>query len=414
MVAARFRFAFVVGAVVACPLLAHCGGERSFFVLMPQRLPPDTSLPDTSTMDVDLVDLDADGDLDIFVAEGTGSQEGRQNRLLINDGTGYFSDESEQRLPPGMGNSSRSDEGDVDGDGDIDIVVANLGPEQLLLNDGEGFFTDVSAEQLPPPPLADISAEARFVDVDGDGDLDILVANENPFTPTPFGGGQNRLWINDGAGWFTDETEGRLPAATDQTGALVAGDLDGDGDADIVVLDRGQDRVLINDGTGRFQDETAARLPVTDDSTRGGELADLDGDGDLDLLVANSRGEEPAVYLNDGVGDFSQSVFSTSDYRHERLTSVAVGDVDGDGDVDAVFGDAGGWVSAHGFLGGQNLYFENDGRGLFLDRTRETLPEIADPTTDVELGDVDGDGDLDLVVGNSGAAEGLLILEPWP
>jgi hypothetical protein len=102
----------------------------------------------------------------------------------------------------------------------MDAIVANLGPEQLLINNGLGAFADGSA-QLPPPPsfLQDITADARLTDVDGDKDLDILLSNENPFNPSPTGGGQNRILINDGTGVFSDQTAARLPAATDQTGA---------------------------------------------------------------------------------------------------------------------------------------------------------------------------------------------------
>lgn len=412
----RAKLGVFTFAVVAFPALAQGNGQSFTFVAEPDRLPVDTSLPDTSSIDVDLVDIDADGDLDLFVAEGTAGPAGRPNRLLVNDGDGFFSDESATRLPPAVGNSSRSDAGDVDGDGDLDIIVANLGPEQLLLNDGNGFFSDASATQLPAPPpfFAGISAEARFADVDGDGDLDVLVANENPFSPAPLGGGQDRIYINDGAGVFTDETAARLPAITDQTGGFATGDIDDDGDVDVIVLNRGQDRVFVNDGDGFFTEETASRIPVVDDASRAGELADLDGDGDLDLLIANSRGQAPAYYTNDGEGVFTQEVFTHSKVTYETLTSVDLEDVDGDGDLDALFGNAGTFLSGHGFLGGQNLYFMNNGQGLFIDRTKHVLPKLADPTTDAEFGDVDGDGDLDIVVGNSGALESVLIQDDHP
>lgn len=94
--------------------------------------------------------------------------------------------------------------------------------------------------------------------------------------------------------------------------------------------------------------------------------------------------------------------------------SGALGDLDGDGDLDALFGNAGTFLSGHGFLGGQNLYFMNNGQGLFIDRTKHVLPEVLDPTTDAEFGDVDGDGLLDIVVGNSGALERVLIQSDHP
>ena len=291
----------VVVALLTAPAWAHRDGSRGdgspfFFREEPERLPPDG----TSTTDVDLLDVDNDRDLDLFIAEGTDSPAPRPNRLLINDGEGVFTDETATRLPPAVANSTKADFGDLDGDGDLDAIVANLGPEQLLINDGNGVFADASATNLPPsPPLfEDITADARLADVDGDRDLDVLLSNENPFNPSPAGGAQNRLLINDGFGVFTDETAARLPVDTDQTAAMLPGDVDRDRDLDIVVLNRGQERVLINDGDGFFTDETAARLPVSADSSRGGALADLDRDRDLDLVIANSRNEPVALYFN--------------------------------------------------------------------------------------------------------------------
>jgi hypothetical protein len=384
---------------------AHGAGHpgRFWYVEEPGRLPPDASLPGTSTTDVDLVDVDGDGDLDLFVAEGTGSTELRQNRLLVNDGDGMFADETASRLPALPANSSKADFADLDGDGDLDGVVATVFGEMLLVNDGQGVFRN-APERLPPPlPFpADISADVRCADVDGDGDPDILVSNENPFNPLPTGGAQDRIWINDGTGAFTDETALRLPVDSDQTAALLPGDVDGDGDLDLVKINRGQELVLINGGQGVFADGTAARFPVVDDSSRGAELADLDGDGDLDLVVGNSRGQPVALYFNDGQGVFQTEDFGMTPLPDETDSGLAAADLDGDGDLDVYLPNAGAFVSGHGFLGGPDRYFRNDGRGRFAERTRRHFAPPSDPSTDAELGDIDGDGDLDLVVANSG------------
>ena len=398
---AVFTFAF--------PLGAQQPRQSFFFLEESARLPPDTSAPGTSSTDVDLVDVDADGDLDLFVAEGTDSAAARPNRLMLNDGAGVFADVSGTHLPPAVANSTKADFGDVDGDGDLDAIVANLGPEQLLLNSGDGVFTDRS-EQLPPPPglLQDITADARFADVDADGDPDILLSNENPFDPSPTGGGQNRILINTN-GFFSDETSVRLPMATDQTGAMLPGDIDSDGDLDIVVLNRGQDFVLINDGAGVFTNSTAARFPATTDSSRGGALADLDGDGDLDLVVANSRNEPIALYRNLR-GVFKAVEFGTIPEEGETNTGLEVVDLDQDGTLDVYVPNAGPFTAGHGFAGGPDHYYRNGGDADFRDRTKKHFPDIFDPTTDAAFGDIDGDGDLDLVVGNSGANGGERVL----
>jgi hypothetical protein len=373
------------------------------FVEEPSRLPPDASLPGTSTTDVDLVDVDGDGDLDLFVAEGTDSTALRQNRLLVNDGGGVFADETAARLPALPANSSKADFADLDGDGDLDGVVATVFGELLLLNDGQGVFSNAPGRIPPALPFpADITADVRCADVDGDGDADILVSNENPFNPLPTGGSQDRLWINDGTGTFADETAVRLPADSDQTAALLPGDIDGDGDLDLIKLNRGQELVLVNDGQGVFADETAARFPLIDDSSRGGALADLDGDGDLDLAVGNSRGQPVALYFNDGDGLFRAGSFGMQPLPDETDAGLVAADVDGDGDLDVYLPNAGAFVAGHGFLGGPDRYFRNDGRGRFRERTRQHFTPPSDPSTDAEFGDIDGDGDLDLVVANSG------------
>jgi hypothetical protein len=373
------------------------------FLEEPSRLPPAASPPGTSTTDVDLVDVDGDGDLDLFVAEGTDSTALRQNRLLINDGAGLFADQTAARLPALLANSSKADFADLDGDGDLDAVVATVFGELLLVNDGQGVFSS-APEKLPPalPFPADITADVRCADVDADGDADILVSNENPFNPLPSGGAQDRLWINDGAGSFADQTAQRLPVDSDQTAALLPGDIDGDGDLDLLKLNRGQELVLVNDGRGFFSDQTAARFPASDDSSRGGALADLDGDGDLDLAVGNSRGQPVALYLNDGAGVFQAGSFGMEPLPDETDAGLVAADVDGDGDLDVYLPNAGSFVSGHGFLGGPDRYFRNDGRGQFQERTRRHFAPPSDPSTDAEFGDLDGDGDLDLVVANSG------------
>jgi FG-GAP-like repeat len=404
----RFRLAALLLAVGSTLVLA--AGQGFHLVEESQRLGPDVSPPGTSSTDVNLVDIDGDGDLDLYLAEGTDSLAGRPDRLLINDGQANFTDESATRLPPPNNqNSTVADFGDVDGDGDLDALVAGVLGEDLLINDGAGAFTLANGQipapiVIPPQGKFDITAHVLLADVDGDGDLDALLSNENPFNPSPTGGDQNRLWINNGAGVFTDETAARLPARNDQTGAIVAGDIDDDGDLDLVVLDRGQDFVLINvDGLGHFVDQTTSRFPATSDTSRGGGLADLDGDGDLDLLVGNSRGEAVAYYRNNGAGVFTAASFGHVPGANETVAGIVLVDLDGDGDDDVYLPNAGAFQTGHGFVGGPDRYFRNNGQGKFQERTSKhfgTPP--SDPTTAAGFGDLDGDGDLDLITAASG------------
>jgi FG-GAP-like repeat len=403
----RFRLPALL--LILGSTLALAAGQGFHFVEESARLEPDASAPGTSSTDVNLVDVDGDGDLDLYLAEGTDSLAGRPDRLLLNDGHAHFTDVSATRLPaPNNQNSTVADFGDVDGDGDLDALVAGVLGEDLLINDGTGTFSLANGQLpapivIPPQGKFDITAHVLLADVDGDGDLDALLSNENPFNPSPTGGDQNRLWINDGAGVFTDDTAARLPARSDQTGAIVAGDIDDDGDLDLVVLNRGQDFVLVNvDGLGHYVDQTATRFPTTTDTSRGGALADLDGDGDLDLLVGNSRGE-PVAYYRNSCGVFTAAAFGHVPSANETVAGIVVVDLDRDGDDDVYLPNAGAFQTGHGFLGGPDRYFRNNGQGKFQERTSKhfgTPP--SDPTTAAGFGDLDGDGDLDLVTAGSG------------
>ena len=418
---ALFRVSLVVAAACTAALalcLAPASAQPSerarrdsaLFAEESSRLPASLANEPagTSSTGVSLADIDRDGDLDIFLAEGTASLEGRPNILLVNDGRGFFTDESSARLPSApVLNSTKGAFADFDRDGDVDLVIANVGPEQLLLNDGHGHFSDASS-QLPPPPdiFSDISSDVQVADLNGDQCVDILVANENPFDPSADHGAQNRLWINDCHGRFTDDTAARLPAVTDQTGLMLTGDLDCDGDLDIVVLNRGQELVWINRGRGFFVDGTRDRFPVTTDSTRSGALADLNGDGSLDLVVSNSRGEVPRLYFNSGSGFFHEEPIPYVEADGETDTALALVDLDGDRFPDVYIGNAGRFDGGHGFEGGPDHFFENHhGRLREATAAHATFPMDQD-TTAAAFGDLDGDGDDDLVV--AGTGDGVL------
>ena len=166
--------------------------------------------PTDYTNQLTIGDIDADGDLDLIFANGGnfGSPGAPQvQRVYINDATGVFTDESAARL--GFSGLCRGVElGDIDDDGDLDLIFAqdfNRLPH-LFTNNGNGFFTDVTAAQLPNITLS--SSRAQFGDVDNDGDLDIYITSGST---NRFGCGQYRLYFNDGSGFFTDVTATHLP-----------------------------------------------------------------------------------------------------------------------------------------------------------------------------------------------------------
>ena len=368
-------------------------GNGNFTVATASRLPADRDY----TYSVALADVDGDNDLDLL-AGNIFFESGSQNRLYLNDGNGFYSDATAARLPAIADNTAALAVGDLDGDGDVDVVVGNRaspsgGQNRLLLNDGNGFYSDASIRM---PGDRDITQAVALGDVDGDGDLDIACGNG--YTQGYYVGKRNRLYLNDGAANFVDATAPHLPADGDRTSSLVLGDVDGDGDLDLITGNSGQwyvaageqNRLYLNDGSGRFTDATTGRMPIATNKTYAIALGDLDGDGDLDLVLGN--GGQNRLLRNDGSGVFTDDTAGRMPSASDATGALAIGDVDGDGDLDLVVGNS-------GTLGGQDRLYLNDGSGYFTDHSTN-LPAAPDNTNAAALQDLDSDGDLDLVIGN--------------
>ncbi len=208
-------------------------------------------------------------------------------------------------------------------------------------------------------------------DLDGDGDLDLIAGNS---------GQTNLCWKNAGDNLFIQSFETSSP---DDTYGVNPGDFDGDGDLDLFLTNwEGSSHILTNDGQGGFE---KGQLLMTDEGLSrgwGADIGDLDGDGDLDLWMA---GDQNYVYINDGSGEFA---LSETSYHSADSVGVALGDLDNDGDLDAFVAN---------YVGGANFVFLNRGNGIFTD-SGQRLGDF--PSNDVALGDLDGDGDLDAFVAN--------------
>ncbi|MCC6781847.1 MAG: VCBS repeat-containing protein [Planctomycetes bacterium] len=289
--------------------------------------------------------------------------------------------------------------GDFDRDGDPDVLIGPLSgmPPRLLLNDGNGSFTEVTNTHMPSL-LTNIVSQGTIVDLDGDGDLDFAGANYASAQWQPL-----TLLANDGMGRFTDvsSTSGITLQSFPRSGcaSVVSGDFDGDGDADLVASGSVGSRtnqscyLLRNDGLGSFTFDAGA-FPMDNGMRKdeAGDLscADLDRDGDLDLV---SPGFAPgmALWLNDGTGRFSDA---TTTNLHPApsgyvFRTVALGDVDRDGDLDL--------AASRCCVLDVPFLFLNDGRGQFLDVSATQMPLNADGGDSLQFADFDDDGDLDLL-----------------
>jgi len=283
-------------------------------------------------------------------------------------------------LPTGLaGPCMDAAAGDADGDGDLDLALAmEFQPNILLLNDGAGVFTNASAEL---PRAAHDSEDVAFADFDGDGDLDLVLVSEDDRT--------DELYLNDGSGRFTDASD-RL-ATDDVSNALVVLDLNDDGAPDLLTGNIGPDRVLINDGQGNFRDETASRWPQGGESrTQDLELADVDGDGDADVVVGNEGQNE--LFLNDG-GRLVDATAGRLPVREDETREIKAADVDDDGDLDLVVANVR-FVLEHS---PQDYLLLNDGTGVFTHAVPEALPESGRNNFTIQVADLDRDGDVDVL-----------------
>lgn len=313
-----------------------------YFTVTSEQLPEPGAK--RASMDVIAVDLDRDGDLDIVLAN-----EFQANTILINDGKGNFTDESEKRLPQVIHDSEDVVAKDFDGDGFVDLIFCSEDDKvhEFYLNDGKGYFRpapyqfpnseanaviseDVNRDGKPDvifgnngqnqifinlgkgnfeldqnrlPAINKVTQDLAFVDIDKDGDLDLIEANEDG----------NVLYLNNGKGFFTDITGANLFSDINMESRKIAfADVDNDGDFDLFFANvnfkgdkNPQNRLFINNGKGKFTDETSKRLPEDQDHSIDAVFVDIDGDKDLDIVVANVFGGKVKVYLNDGKGNFT-------------------------------------------------------------------------------------------------------------
>jgi hypothetical protein len=322
------------------------------------------------TSSVALGDVDKDGDLDLICGNAS------QSTTLYENIGGIFS--SMPIWSSGQMNTTWSVAlGDVDGDGDLDLVCGNSDGGTTLYENTGGSF---ALMPIWSSSQGNSTTSVTLGDVDGDGDLDLVCGNHRESTT---------LYENIGGTFSSMPIWSSGPS--NRTTSVALGDVDGDGDLDLVCGNSGESSTLY-ENTG----STFSSMPIWSsgqtNATWSVALGDVDGDGDLDLACGNS-GENSTLYENTGGTFSSMPIWSSG--QADATTSVALGDVDGDGDLDLVCGNYG---------GSHALYANIDGA---LTSAPVWSSSTQNPTFGIALGDVEGDGDLDLVCGNYGQSATL-------
>jgi hypothetical protein len=332
--------------------------------------------------------------------------------------------------------------GDVDGDGWQDLYLTNYGANELWRNQGDGTFLDVTEASGSGDPLW--STSASFVDLDADGDLDLYVANYVAFDvranprcfatssrrdycgPSGFPGQPDRLYRNLGDGRFEEVAARLLHGAVPQPGlGVLAADLTGDGRLDLYVTNDGEPNNLwVQREDATFVDEgllagVAVNREGRAEASMGVDAADFDGDGDEDLFVTHLSGETNTLYVNLGGGLFEDRT------REAGLASASLPytgfgtgwiDVDNDGRLDLLILNGAVRILEEQAAAGdryplkqRNLLFLNTG-AAFVDagpRSGEAFGRL-EVSRGAAFGDVDSDGDVDVLQLNSAGACRLL------
>jgi hypothetical protein len=416
-------------------------------------------LPEIMGAGCALIDYDTDGDLDVLLVQG-GPLDGASRaaaagpRLFRNDLSPRANAAQGLRFTDVTGRAGLATGdygmgvavGDYDNDGDPDLYITNYGPNRLYRNKGDGTFVDVTKEAGEGLDDPRWSTSASFADYDGDGDLDLFVANYVDFTvagakvcsdptgirdycgPLQFRPVPDRLFRNNGDGTFSDvsETSGIMKADGPGLG-VAAADFNGDGRIDFYVANDGMaNQLWINRGNGTFTDEALlAGVALTADGgpegSMGVAVGDPDNDGDLDIFVTNITRETHAFYRNLGSGRFEDARIAAG---LGPATAPFTGfgtdwfDYDNDGWLDLFV--ANGSVTIIEALRGepfpfrqQNQLFRNLADGRFHDVTRAAGPAL-EPLgvgRGVAFGDIDNDGDVDVLATNNGGPVRLLLNE---
>jgi len=406
---------------------------------------------DSSTGGVAVFDYDNDGDVDLFIVNGSrlgGFPPGEEPRATLyrNDGNWHFADVGAAAGVDHLGWGMGCTTADYNADGQVDLYLTNYGPNALYRNDGKGRFEDVAEQAGVANPAW--SMAATFGDYDGDGDLDFYLTNYIDFDPNfkpanpnfchwrgldvfcgPLGlaGARDAFYLNQGpeSAWSFIESSNQfgLPDYHYYSYGALTGDYDNDGDPDIYLANDATPNVLYLNEGGRFRDiaqisSSAFSENGLEQASMGVASSDYDSDGDLDLFVTNFSYDNNTLYQNSGRGFFLDASFSAGlgAPSHKYLGWGAnFFDYDNDGDEDLFVANGHVYPSVDQHTLGTgyaqpNQLFENGGRARFTEITAAAGPglQIKESSRGSAFADFDNDGDLDLIVVNIDSRPTLL------
>ncbi len=406
-----------------------------------------------------LLDYDGDGDLDVYLVQGTMLEPGKSpsqswfapdpgwrpgHRLyrneLIPGGSLKFREVTAEAGVDSVSYGMGVAVGDYDNDGDLDLYLTNYGPNLLYRNNGDATFT----------PMQGMGAEdsrwttsAAFLDYDRDGDLDLFVTNYGNFTvkgnnpchnkmglrdycgPSGYRPIPDRLFRNERGRQFVDVTEDAGLGAAFGTGlGVICADFNGDEWTDIYVAnDRTPNQLWLNRGNGSFEEAglfsgTAFNVDGNAEASMGVTAADFNNDGSEDLFMTHLTEETHTLYLNDGAGGFSDQTSRFGLTRVDNYTGFGTQwfDYDNDGQLDLFMANGAVRMTrlaepADYAYDQINQLFHNDGEGNYRETTAEAgaALQLSEVSRGAAFGDIDNDGDVDILVSNNNGPVRLLL-----
>lgn len=451
-----------MSAAVAAPLFKDVADQVGVDFVHFNGMSGLTYLPEMMGAGAALFDYDGDGDLDLYLVQGNllGPERSMEqatfkprhpvpltDRLyrnrLVEDGALKFEDVTEAAGLSASNYGMGVAVGDVNGDGRPDLYLSNLGSNQLLVNRGDGRFEDVTEQAGVDDPRW--SVQAVFFDFDGDGHEDIHVVNyvdfsfrkvkrcstyndlEDYCSPQSYYPVADRLLRNRGDGRFED-VSARMGIAGAKGHGLgaVAADFDQDGRLDLYVANDGSANFLWLNKGDRFEDAAllsgvSVNVAGMAEASMGVDAGDFDADGDLDLFMTHMERQTNTLYVNQGDGWFMDATGTTvlgrSSYSYTGFGALWF-DYDNDGWLDLMSANGAVVKNAAQVEAGDplplrqsNQLWRNNGEGGFIDTSDQAGEAFSrqDVSRGAAFGDLDNDGDIDIVVTNNAGRPNVLI-----